>query len=798
MSLRVYYEVLNQRGTPALFTDTLANRPAFGFQGRLFFSTDTGQIFEDTGTAWTVIADAGAGTTGTLQQVTTNGNTTTNGIVVQGININDGAGTGLDNTGVGRDVLNANTTGTRNTAIGYASLNLNTTGFDNSGIGYSSLALNTIGQGNTAIGYASLNANTTGSNNTAIGRSALINNTTADGNTAIGTNSSRSNTTGVNNNAVGLNSLRFNTTGGNNNAIGTNALQNNTTASDNTAIGNNSLNANTTGANNTAIGSSALITNTTASFNTAIGGSSLSANTTGTQNTAIGYLSLSANITGNQNVAIGNNALQNSTASQNTAIGSSSLITNTTGANNTAIGNQSMQLNTTGQQNTAIGSGSLANNTTANFNTAIGTSSLGANTTGALNTAIGVNAGLNNTSGSNNNYIGTSSGTGITTGSNNTIIGNAGTLSSTLSNNIILADGNGNIRYQFDGTNNVFGGNIITPQVRASTSAGLSINANSGTQVADFGAGGSANITFFGGLSGTSASFTGAVQGSAYRLTGMTAGSGALYWTSDRVTMANYNVGGSLTFEVNGGAEAMRITNGNNVLVGNTISYHSALLQVAGKVFYGSTTGVDYGGTIYGWNDTSRFPAEGGLKFQYFNYDGSSYAMRDAMTINGVGNVSIGTTINTGKLRMKQSADSHSNTFTIENFGNTNTITFLIGSDNNFYLGYNGTSIGVTNSSTGIYTPLSDINKKKDFELSTIGLNAILGLKPTLFRMKSDKTEGNKELGFIAQEVKNYIPEAYVESKNFIGLNYNAIVAALVKSVQELKAEIEELKAKFN
>jgi len=61
------------------------------------------------------------------------------------------------------------------------------------------------------------------------------------------------------------------------------------------------------------------------------------------------------------------------------------------------------------------------------------------------------------------------------------------------------------------GTSATFSGILITPQVKAATSAGLSINANSGTQVADFGAGGSANITFFGGLSGTSATFSGAV-----------------------------------------------------------------------------------------------------------------------------------------------------------------------------------------------------------------------------------------------------------------------------------------------
>jgi hypothetical protein len=42
-------------------------------------------------------------------------------------------------------------------------------------------------------------------------------------------------------------------------------------------------------------------------------------------------------------------------------------------------------------------------------------------------------------------------------------------------------------------------------------------------------------------------------QADGYYLTGMTGGSGALYWTSDRVTLANYNVGGIVHIEVNGG-----------------------------------------------------------------------------------------------------------------------------------------------------------------------------------------------------------------------------------------------------
>jgi hypothetical protein len=81
MSVRVFYDILNQKGTPAMYTDTLANRPTYGFAGRLFISTDSGQIFEDTGTAWTLVADAGVGG-GTLSSVCLNGNTTATGIVI--------------------------------------------------------------------------------------------------------------------------------------------------------------------------------------------------------------------------------------------------------------------------------------------------------------------------------------------------------------------------------------------------------------------------------------------------------------------------------------------------------------------------------------------------------------------------------------------------------------------------------------------------------------------------------------------------------------------------------------------
>jgi hypothetical protein len=139
-------------------------------------------------------------------------------------------------------------------------------------------------------------------------------------------------------------------------------------------------------------------------------------------NSVLGYQVLSSNTTGFENVAIGYSTLaSNTTGSFNTAIGSSTLLSNTTGYNNTAIGSYNLQFNTTGINNTALGYGALPTVTT-----------------GDKNTGIGVSAG-----------------TGITTGRANVIIGGVTGLSSSLSNNVIIADGDGNQRININSTGSV-------------------------------------------------------------------------------------------------------------------------------------------------------------------------------------------------------------------------------------------------------------------------------------------------------------------------------------------------------
>lgn len=53
--------ILNQRQTPAFYADVFANRPAAGFVGRIFISTNTFVIYRDNGTTWDIIGGGGAG-----------------------------------------------------------------------------------------------------------------------------------------------------------------------------------------------------------------------------------------------------------------------------------------------------------------------------------------------------------------------------------------------------------------------------------------------------------------------------------------------------------------------------------------------------------------------------------------------------------------------------------------------------------------------------------------------------------------------------------------------------------------
>jgi hypothetical protein len=125
-------------------------------------------------------------------------------------------------------------------------------------------------------------------------------------------------------------------------------------------------------------------------------------------------------------------------------------------------------------------------------------------------------------------------------------------------------------------------------------------------------------------------------------------------------------------------------------------------------------------------------------------------------------------------------------------------------------ISFNG-AIVTTAGGTNIYNP-SDIRLKRNIIPISYGLNEILALNPSKFNWKekfAPSEEDKDMLGFIAQEVQTIIPEA-VESfgqdvhvntdnieytvENPLRVNEKFIIPVLVKAIQELKAELDELK----
>lgn len=348
MGILIRNNIVNQKGNPAWYEDTLAARPIANLQGRMFVDTDnpsTG-IYRDTGSSWIQVADPGAGTTGTLQQVTTNGKSTNVGISVTANGIGIGTttpntnrldihaasgiqatfnGTGTANSslqlqlaGVGKwNVSNKYNSAANDFAITDVLNNLDRLTITNAGIGTFTGLLNISSRLNVngATDNSSYALNVANS-------SALINNLT------IG---------------KGLGNLSTNM------AIGYLPLITNTTGSNNSAIGYGALYYNTTGSNNTALGFSALLINSIGSYNTAIGMYSGYYNSTGSYNTGIGHGSNYNINTGSNNTGIGFSALTDlQSGSNNTVLGYNSGIGLTTGSNNTIIGaNVTISLSTT-------------------------------------------------------------------------------------------------------------------------------------------------------------------------------------------------------------------------------------------------------------------------------------------------------------------------------------------------------------------------------------------------------------------------------------------------------------------
>jgi len=523
-----------------------------------------------------------------------------------------------------------------------------------------------------------------------------------------------------------------NATGAANTAIGYISLTANTSGESNTAVGYQSLDANTTGSNNTGIGVNALTTNTTGELNTAVGVQALGNNTTQDKLTALGYRAGYFWTAGDENTFIGYNSGFGSAAAS-------------TGYENTFVGAQTggSSNGITGNRNTALGRYNLFNISNASDNVAIGHQSMISVTTGSCNVAVGKNA-LASTNGSDNVAIGFKAGENISTGSYNTVIG-------------YEAGGDGNA------TGTVLVGRLAGQSNTASYTVAVGYNA------ALYNTSGVEN-TAIGYQTLLNYKLAGYNTAVGYHCMGGGSGSGSGNTGTQNTMMGRY-AGYSITAGNNNsgfGMEALyAVTTGlSNTAVG---FYASQLLQTGNfNVAIGQQA---LRNSISGYHNTS-------VGFQ------SGYAVTSGYRNTLIGYLA-GDNITTGSnnICLGYQADPPSSS-------STNTI--VLGNS----------AISSLQCQVQTISALSDKRDKTNIKDSNYGLDLIDSLKPVTFEwnQRDGNRKGKKDLGFIAQDLQKVNDEHLDlinnENPEKLLASYSRLIPVLVKSIQELKAEIELLKNK--
>lgn len=529
-----------------------------------------------------------------------------------------------------------------------------------------------------------------------------------------------------------------------NSAFGTNALKSITSGIDNTAVGYNSLKSLTHSQGNTAVGSGSLMLNTTGQANVAVGNGSLGRSLNNSFNTAVGYLTL-----------------YNTTADNNTAIGDRSMFENTTGIENVAVGVSSLRSNTTGNRNVATGYQVLYNNTWGDSNSAYGYKSLYSNSYGFGNTAIGSDSMYSNTTGSNNVAIGRYTLNKNTTGNSNIAIGNA-TLANNTTGNDNIANGDYALGNNTTGINNVaIGKSSLSQNIQGNGNVACGFNTMKYN-----------NYGSFNTIYGTEAlpSNNGGSNNNAFghrALTHMSSGSGNCGFGEEAnpTTTSGWN-------NIGIGFHTLGNIGGGNRILGNQIGYDN--------IAFGLVAGDRIGN----------------------NCNQSAFIGPFSNVITNDTNVSNSTAIGNGALVFQNN---------MMRLGNS-AVTRI------------ESQVGLTVVSDGRYK----FNVKEEVK----GLDFIKKLRPVVYQYDTEKMDRewmnvefdtmvkhNPQLlkdyqkasqirysGFIAQEVEaasqalNYNfsgiskPE---KSDGHYGLDYASFVVPLVKAVQELSQENEQLKQKI-
>jgi hypothetical protein len=302
---------------------------------------------------------------------------------------------------------------------------------------------------------------------------------------------------------------------------------------------------------------------------------------------------------------------------------------------------------------------------------------------------------------------------------------------------------------------------------------------------------------------------------------------------TSRIGLATTNTNDDLVFGYSSGyplstanfVERMRIDNGTgNVGIGTTsleAKLHIASSETASRIVIQNTNNSSAGAGIFMKttnagtmvsNATLRTTNNGVFSI----FTGTTTEI-ERLTINSSGDVNIGTTSANGKLNVFGTGSTGGAALSINpNSSSITALDIVVGANNtsqnglyvystsnnqfNAFIRSNGNLENRNNSYGGI----SDIKLKENITDAKPKLNDLNKVRIVNFNFKNEET---KQLGVIAQELQEIFPGMVEETEDkdrqgkLLGtttksVKYSVFVPMLIKAVQELKEQLDELKAK--
>ena len=392
--------------------------------------------------------------------------------------------------------------------------------------------------------------------------------------------------------------------------------------------------------------------------------------------------------------------------------------------------------------NTAVGASALAANTSGAVNTAIGYQAALSNTTGAYNTAVGYQSLKTNTTGNDNSAFGFGALTANTTGGNNVAVGESALGSNTTASN------NTAVGYQA-GYSNVTGSSL--------TAVGYLAGKNNT---------GDGNV-YVGAYTG----YTSTVSGGYNTLIGSYAGYSLISGTANTfvgtaTNSSGYGVGGLIT------------TGAKNTIIGG---------------YNGNQGGLDI-------RTASNYIvlSDGDGNPRAYVDDAGQFNVKNAgagiVCLKGYATNASFTGIVVDAFADRNTTNSSFSAYRYYNAG-AGAVKFIVQDSGN---------VQNTNNS---YGATSDIKLKENIADASPKLEDLCKVKIRQYNLKSDPT--HKQIGVIAQELEEVFAGMVEESAdrdaegNDLGtktkaVKYSVFVPMLIKAIQELKAEVDSLKAQIN